>query len=68
MRARLGLDPTAFAALLNAFATAPGTEDVLAALRAEGRRIIEARAPDALPAPGAAETVTQASEDGGDEQ
>jgi len=41
--AALGLDPTSMAKLLGSFAAVPGGEDALAALQAEGRRIIQAR-------------------------
>lgn len=52
-RARLGLDPVAFAGLLTTFAGAPGAEDVLESLGREGRAIMEARDARALPAPAA---------------
>ena len=46
LRAELGLSPLALAKLLGAFTSAPaGTDDdALEALKAEGRRIVEARA------------------------
>jgi hypothetical protein len=47
LRSQLGLDPTSFARLLATFAGVPGGEDALDALRAEGARLVEARA--ALP-------------------
>ncbi|MGD0747726.1 MAG: hypothetical protein ABSB68_07940 [Acidimicrobiales bacterium] len=43
LRGQLGLDPVAFAKLLATFAAVPGGEDALEALKAEGRRLIEAR-------------------------
>jgi hypothetical protein len=43
LRGQLGLDPTSFAKLLATFAAVPGGEDALEALKAEGRRLIEAR-------------------------
>jgi hypothetical protein len=55
LRGQLGLDPTSFAKLLATFAGVPGGEDALEALKAEGRRLIEARsvaAGSALPAAG----------------
>jgi hypothetical protein len=43
LRARLGIDPTAMARLLASFAVGvPGGDDVLAALRAEGARLVAA--------------------------
>jgi hypothetical protein len=50
LRARLGLDPQSMSKLLATFAGVPGSEDALAALRAEGRALVEARA--TLPASG----------------
>jgi hypothetical protein len=47
LRGVLGLDPVSFSKLLATFAGVPGGEDALAALRAEGRRLVEARS--ALP-------------------
>lgn len=44
LRGQLGLDPVAFAKLLATFAAVPGTEEGLEALKAEGRRLIQARA------------------------
>ena len=43
LRGQLGLDPVSFAKLLAIFAGVPGGEDALEALKAEGRRLIEAR-------------------------
>jgi len=44
LRARLGIDPTAMARLLASFTVGlPGGEDVLAALRAEGARLVAAQ-------------------------
>lgn len=51
LRSQLGLDPTSFARLLASFAAAPGADDVLKALRAEGAAILAARSPEALAAP-----------------
>ena len=48
LRSQLGLDPVVFARLLATFAGVAGGEDALEALKAEGRKLIEARAP-ALP-------------------
>jgi hypothetical protein len=42
LRAAMGLDPASFGRLLVTFAAAPGAEDALAALQAEGRRLVEA--------------------------
>lgn len=49
LRGQLGLDPVSFARLLATFAGVPGGDDALDALRAEGRRLVEARSA-ALPA------------------
>jgi phage terminase small subunit len=46
LRSQLGLDPTSFARLLATFANVGGGEDALAALKAEGRKLMEARAPE----------------------
>jgi hypothetical protein len=43
LRPRLGLDAEALSKLLATFAGVPGAEDALDALKAEGRRLIEAR-------------------------
>jgi len=63
LRQRLGLDVVAFGGLLATFATLPGGEDALEALRSEGRRLVEASAA-ALPGPAergrGAETPVQA--------
>jgi hypothetical protein len=48
LRGQLGFDPVSFAKLLATFAGIPGGEDALEQLRAEGRRLVDAR--DALPA------------------
>jgi hypothetical protein len=48
LRSQLGLDPTSFAKLLATFAGVPGGEDALEALKAEGKRLVEART-EALP-------------------
>jgi hypothetical protein len=76
LRARLGMDPNAMARLLASFSggNIPGGDDVLAALRAEGRRLVAAHdAGPALPpatANGAdhngrgAETAAQVPENG----
>lgn len=58
-RQRLGLDPMAFAKLLQTFSATPGTDDVLAALRAEGAAILTARSPEALPAAGTGAEVPE---------
>jgi hypothetical protein len=50
LRTQLGLDPTSFAKLLATFAGVPGGEDALEALKAEGKRLIEARTVAAGPA------------------
>ena len=50
LRGQLGLDPVSFAKLLATFAGVAGGEDALEALKAEGRRLVEARGP-ALPRP-----------------
>ncbi len=66
LRAELGLSPLALAKLLGAFTSAPtGTDDdALEALKAEGRRIVEARAGQlAASVPGfAAQTAEVGSE------
>lgn len=69
LRAELGLSPLALAKLLGAFTSAPACtdDDALEALKAEGRRIVEARAGQlAASVPGLA---AQTAEDGsrGDE-
>jgi hypothetical protein len=43
LRGQLGLDPVSFAKLLATFAGVPGAESALDALKAEGRRLVEAR-------------------------
>lgn len=48
LRSQLGLDPVSFAKLLATFAGVPGGEDALEALKAEGKRLVEART-EALP-------------------
>jgi len=50
LRGQLGFDPESFAKLLATFAGIPGGEDALEDLRAEGRRLVDARDRDALPA------------------
>lgn len=52
LRSQLGFDPVSFAKLLLTFSGVPGGEDALETLRAEGRRLIEARSP--LPSAGPA--------------
>jgi hypothetical protein len=50
LRGQLGLDPLSFAKLLVTFAAAPGADDIVAALAAEGRKAMTARSdPPALP-------------------
>jgi hypothetical protein len=44
LRSQMGMDPTSFARLLATYAGVPGAESALDALRAEGRRLVEARA------------------------
>ena len=43
MRGQLGLDPTSLARLLATFATVPGGDEALEALKSEGRRLMIAR-------------------------
>jgi hypothetical protein len=49
LRGQLGLDPVSFAKLLATFGGVPGGEDALEALKAEGKRLVEARS-QTLPA------------------
>jgi hypothetical protein len=66
LRARLGIDPTAMARLLASFAVGvPGGDDVLAALRAEGARLVAAH--DVALDAGASANGDRANANGDDE-